>query len=82
MNHVASNHDAGSDEFVTGEDGELYRLEPETARKSSPNLGMIRVKATLKVALATLEEIAEPRLTLMDPRNPRHCKMCLCALLD
>ena len=58
----------------------------ETARKSSPNLGMIRVHATLKEegratptknvfvvdALATSEPIAEPRLALQENlRNPR-----------
>ena len=56
----------------------------ETARKSSPNLGMIRVKATLKVggrakptknvfgvdAFATPEKIAEPR-TYVNGGPPR-----------
>ena len=48
LSEEVSNHDVRSDEVIEVEDGELYRLEKETAEKSSPNLGMTWAKATLK----------------------------------
>ena len=87
----ASNNYASCDELVEGEDGELYRLEIETARKFSPNPGMIRLKATPKVeekaeptknvfavgVVVILEQIAEQKLTLTeDPEICTQRKMC------
>ena len=48
LNEEASNHDASSDEFIESE-WRLAFWQSEMARKSPPNLSMIRVQATLKV---------------------------------
>ena len=78
MSDEDSNRRAGSDESVESEDGELYRLESGTARKSSPDLVTNQAKAkeegraklTENVsavdALVSSEQIAEPKLTSVE----------------
>ena len=42
LNEEASNHDTSSDEFVEGEDGELYRLEARNGKKHTKGGGKNR----------------------------------------
>ena len=83
LNEEASNHDAGSDEFVESEDRELYRLEIRNGKKvfTKPRYdsnkgnteGGWRAKPTMNVfvvdALATSEQMTEPRHNGNDCRD-------------